>query len=66
MMRKNGKIMKYSHWCGNCQIKIYVFRHGGKVLSWQDCLYTCEYKDAMRNSIKNNSLYTVCGRGEEK
>lgn len=43
---------EFKYWCGNCQIKIYIFRHYGKVLSWQDCPYTCEYGDAMRNSTK--------------
>ena len=43
---------EYNHWCGNCQIRIYVFRHCGKVLSWQNCQYSCEYGYAMRNSTK--------------
>ena len=39
---------KYNHWCGNCQIRIYVQRHYGMILTWQDCPYTCEYATAMR------------------
>ena len=56
---------KYSHWCGNCQIKIYVLRHYGKELSWQDCPYSCEYGYAMRNSTKT-IVYTPCADGERK
>ena len=41
---------EYVHWCGNCQIRIYIMRHYGKDLSWQDCPYVCEYGAAMRCS----------------
>lgn len=40
----------FMHWCGNCQIRIYIQRHYGKDLNWQDCPYTCEYATTMRNS----------------
>lgn len=43
---------EYKHWCGNCQIKIYVQRHCGRILTWQDCPYTCEYAIAMRCSTE--------------
>lgn len=43
---------EYKHWCGNCQIKIYVQRHYGRVLTWHDCPYTCEYATAMRCSTE--------------
>lgn len=56
---------EYSHWCGNCQIRIYVFRHCGKVLSWQNCQYSCEYGYAMRNLTKTK-VYTPCADGERK
>lgn len=42
---------EYVHWCGNCQIRIYIERHYGKRLSWEDCPYVCEYKTAMSCSI---------------
>ena len=45
--------MEYKHWCGNCQIRIYIERHYGKQLSWEDCPYTCEYAAAMRCSAQN-------------
>ena len=43
---------EYKHWCENCQIGIYVQRHEGKRLTWQDCPYTCEYATAMRCSTE--------------
>lgn len=43
---------EYKHWCGNCQIRVYIQRHYGNRLSWQDCPYACEYATAMRSSIK--------------
>ena len=44
--------MEFKHWCGNCQIRVYIQRHYGNLLSWQDCPYVCEYATAMRCSIK--------------
>lgn len=46
------QVNDYKHWCGNCQIRVYVQRHYGNLLRWQDCPYTCEYATAMRCSIK--------------
>ena len=43
---------EYQHWCGNCQIRIYIQSHEGRILTWQDCPYTCEYATAMRCSTK--------------
>ena len=43
---------EYKHWCGNCQIRIYIQRHYGTILTWQDCPYTCEYAMAMRCSTE--------------
>lgn len=43
---------EYKHWCGNCQIRIYIQRHYGEILTWQDCPYTCEYAAAMRRSTE--------------
>lgn len=43
---------EYKHWCGNCQIRVYIQRHYGNTLSWQDCPYVCEYATEMRCSIK--------------
>ena len=43
---------EYKHWCGNCQIRIYIQRHYGRILAWQDCPYTCEYATSMRCSTK--------------
>ena len=42
----------YTHWCGNCQIRIYFQRHYGKELNWQNCPYACEYGFQMRCSTK--------------
>ena len=47
--------MEYKHWCGNCQIRVYIERHYDKRLSWKDCPYTCEYSTAMRCSTQNGS-----------
>ena len=49
----------FKHWCGNCQIRVYVQRHYGKTLTWADCPYTCEYAIAMRCS-------TECGNETEQ
>lgn len=43
---------EYKHWCGNCQIRIYVLRHYGRILTWKDCPYVCEYATAMRCSTE--------------
>lgn len=43
---------EFVHWCGNCQIRIYIQRHYNKDLNWQDCPYVCEYGIAMRCSTK--------------
>lgn len=43
--------MEFEHWCGNCQIRVYVHRHYDKWLDWMDCPYVCEYATAMRCSI---------------
>lgn len=43
---------EFKHWCGNCQIRIYIQRHYGKDLNWHDCPYVCEYATAMRNSCE--------------
>lgn len=45
---------EYVHWCGNCQIRIYIERHYGKRLSWEDCPYVCKYKTAMSCSIHDD------------
>lgn len=39
---------EFVHWCGNCQIRIYIQRHNGITLTWQNCPYVCEYATAMR------------------
>lgn len=39
---------EYKHWCGTCQIRVYFLRHYGKLLSWKDCPYTCEFAEGMR------------------
>ena len=51
-MSKNEGKGEYKHWCGNCQIRIYIQRHEGMTLTWQDCPYTCEYATAMRRSTE--------------
>lgn len=51
--------MEYKHWCGNCQIRVYIERHYDKRLSWEDCPYTCEYAAAMRCSAQNGRGYTA-------
>lgn len=42
---------EYIHWCGNCQIRIYMQRHYGRTMNWVDCPYICEYKSSMKNSV---------------
>lgn len=39
---------EYRHWCGTCPIRIYIQRHYGRILTWQDCPYTCAYAESMR------------------
>ena len=43
---------EYKHWCGNCQIKVYMERHYGLCLNWQNCPYTCDFALVMRCSTK--------------
>lgn len=50
---------EYKHWCGNCQIRVYIERHYDKRLSWEDCPYTCEYAAAMRCSAQNGRGYAA-------
>lgn len=45
---KAAEMSEYEHWCGTCQIRIYIQRHYGRTLTWQDCPYTCEYATAIR------------------
>lgn len=51
-LREDISEHEYKHWCGNCQIRIYIQRHYGEILTWQDCPYTCEYATAMRRSTE--------------
>ena len=51
--------MEYKHWCGNCQIRVYIERHYDKRLSWEECPYTCEYAAAMRCSAQNGRGYAA-------
>ena len=46
------EMAEFEHWCGNCQIRIYIQRHYGEELNWHDCPYVCEYATSMRNSFK--------------
>lgn len=39
---------EYKCHCGNCQIRIYIQRDEGVVLTWQDCPFTCPYATEMR------------------
>lgn len=59
---------EYKHWCGNCQIRIYIQRHYGITLTWQDCPYACEYAMAMRGStmdgLENPTENDFCSRAE--
>ena len=41
-------MIDYKHWCGVCQIRIYIERHFGVRLTWKDCPYVCKYADEMR------------------
>ena len=50
---------EYKHWCGNCQIRVYIERHYGKRLNWTDCPYTCEYAIQMRASTHTNASNTL-------
>lgn len=56
---------EFTHWCGNCQIRVYIQRHFGHLLSWQDCPYTCEYATEMRCSIKPLDT-AVMERGQDE
>lgn len=47
---------EFKHWCGNCQIRVYIQRHKGITLTWQDCPYVCEYAAAMRCSIEQKQM----------
>lgn len=38
----------FVHWCGNCQIRIYVRRHYGYEIDWHNCPYVCKYAIQMR------------------
>lgn len=59
---------EFKYWCGNCQIKIYIQRHYGRILTWQDCPYVCEYATAVRNSyataVRNSQDCGADMRGE--
>ena len=44
----------FHHWCGICQIRIYMQRHYGIVLDYKSCPYTCKYAEAMREYECNN------------
>lgn len=55
--------MEYKHWCGNCQIRIYVERHYGKRLNWTDCPYTCGYRTEMEHTTAINA--TNSQKGED-
>lgn len=40
---------EFVHWCGNCQIRIYIERHYGTRLNWVNCSYMCDYATKMRH-----------------
>ena len=61
--REMEKAMEYKHWCGNCQIRIYIERHEGIRLNWKDCPFVCEYKSAMANTTAINA--TNSKKGED-
>lgn len=52
LIDRQAAIDEYKHWCGNCQIRIYIQRHYGRTLTWQDCPYVCEYALSMRSSAE--------------
>ena len=39
---------EFVHWCGTCQIRIYIQRHYGITLTWRNCPYWCVYATEMR------------------
>lgn len=47
---------EFIHWCGNCQIRIYIRRHYGYDIDWQNCQYVCEYATAMRCSTEQKLM----------
>lgn len=49
------KMADFKHWCGNCQIRVYVQLYTGRTLTWVNCPYTCEYATAMRCLTKCES-----------
>ena len=54
---------EFVHWCGNCQIRVYIQRHEGIILDWHNCPYTCEYATQMRCSTKP-IIETELNRGD--
>lgn len=56
---------EYKHWCGNCQIRVYVQRHYNKTLTWHDCPYTCEYATAMRCSLNPTEIAVMENENEK-
>lgn len=48
---------EYRHWCGTCQIRIYIQRHYWRILTWQDCPYTCAYAESMRRLELQGEIY---------
>ena len=43
---------EFVHWCGNCQIRVYIRRHYDYDFNWQNCPYVCEYATQMREWTK--------------
>ena len=63
-MKEDTKdLCDFTHWCGNCQIRIYILRHYGTDLNWHSCPYVCEYGSACRNAIET---YNYNKEGNDK
>lgn len=52
---------EFVHWCGNCQIRVYIRRRYGYDIDWQNCPYVCEYS-AQRRCLREQVTER---RGEE-
>lgn len=54
---------EFAHWCGNCQIRVYIRRHYDYEINWQNCPYVCKYADQMRDWTKQfNDKYVKLDR----
>lgn len=48
-----SQTLTFQHFCGTCQIRVYIQRHYGILLDTKNCPYTCDYKDTVRKAEKD-------------